>query len=152
MAKILLANGPNLNLLGEREPELYGSATLADIENEVREIVEGGGHNLWSYQSNSEGALVDWLQQQRGADFLLINAGALTHTSISLRDVLAAGGPPFVEIHISNLYKRESFRHHSYLSDLAVGLIVGLGAQGYSLAARFAVDFLSRGEGGESAG
>ncbi len=145
MAKILLLNGPNLNLLGEREPEIYGHTTLKEIEATVRARVEAAGHACWCFQSNSEGALVDWLQEQRPAGFLLVNAGALTHTSVALPDAIAATAVPFVEIHISNIYKREPFRHHSFLAPAAVGSIVGLGVGGYDLAAQFAVSFLARG-------
>ena len=143
MAKILLLNGPNLNLLGEREPETYGKTTLEEIEKGVRQRVEAGGHTLHCFQSNSEGAMVDWLQENRPADFLLLNAASLTHTSVGLRDAVSALGVPFVEIHISNVYQREEFRHKSLFSDLAVGLIVGLGSMGYTLAADFANQYLS---------
>lgn len=142
MAKVLLLHGPNLNLLGEREPEIYGHATLQDIENGVRMALEEAGHACWSFQSNSEGALIDWLQENRQANFLLINAGAFTHTSIALADALASLGIPFVEIHISNVYKRESFRHHSFLSALALGCVIGLGVKGYDLAVQYAIDYL----------
>ena len=145
MAKVLLLHGPNLNLLGEREPEIYGRATLADIETSVREAVEGAGHDCWCFQSNSEGGMIDWLQESRPADFLLVNAGAFTHTSVALRDAISSLGLPFVEIHISNIYKRESFRHHSYLADIALGAIVGLGVKGYDLAVQYALDFLKGG-------
>ncbi|MCZ6472087.1 MAG: type II 3-dehydroquinate dehydratase [SAR324 cluster bacterium] len=144
MAKVLLLNGPNLNLLGEREPDIYGHTRLQDIEDSVRALLEGAGHACGSFQSNSEGLMIDWLQENRAADFLLINAGALTHTSIALRDALAALQLPFLEIHISNVYKRESFRHHSFLAALAIGSLVGLGTQGYDLAARFAIEFLKQ--------
>lgn len=144
MAKILLVNGPNLNLLGEREPDLYGRVTLAEIEWRVRARVEQGGHTCVAFQSNHEGRLVDWLHEQRPAAFALINAGALTHTSVALRDALSALDAPFVEIHISNVYRREPFRQHSYLSDTALGVIAGLGPLGYELAADFALDYLAR--------
>jgi 3-dehydroquinate dehydratase II len=144
MATVLLLNGPNLNALGQREPEIYGHTTLQEIEDGVRKRVEGAGHAFRCFQSNSEGALVDWLHANRQADFLLLNAASLTHTSLALRDALKFTGLPFVEIHISNVHTREPFRHHSYLSDIAVGLIVGLGPQGYDLAARFALDWLER--------
>jgi 3-dehydroquinate dehydratase II len=142
MAMILLANGPNLNLLGEREPQLYGSAKLSDVDALVKKRVEAAGHRLLAYQSNSEAEIVTWLQNHRHADFLLINAASLTHTSVALRDAIALSAVPFVEIHISNVYRREHFRHHSYLSDLAIGVIVGLGTMGYDLAAQFALDYL----------
>lgn len=143
MATVLLVNGPNLNTLGTREPAIYGHTTLPEVESAVQRIVTDAGHELRAFQSNHEGAIVDWLQAQREADFLLINAAALTHTSVAVRDAIAMSGIPFVEIHISNVYKREPFRHHSYLSDLAVGVVVGLGVQGYALAAQFAVSNLA---------
>ncbi len=142
MATVLLLNGPNLNMLGEREPEIYGRTTLQEIEEGIRRLIEGAGHGFRSFQSNAEGALVDWLQHNRAADFLLLNAASLSHSSISLRDALKFTGIPFIEIHISNVHARESFRQHSYLSDIAVGLIVGLGPQGYELAAQYALAHL----------
>jgi 3-dehydroquinate dehydratase-2 len=144
MAKILLLNGPNLNTLGQREPEIYGSATLLDVEERVRKLVEPAGHILAHYQSNAEGELINWLHSQRPADFLLINAAAFTHTSVALRDAVKLMGTPFVEIHISNVYKREPFRHHSYFSDIAEGVIAGMGVMGYELAALFALDHLAK--------
>lgn len=135
MARLLLINGPNLNLLGQREPGLYGAASLADIEQDLRQRATGLGHDLACYQSNSEGALVDRVQQARGAtDFILLNPGAYTHTSIALRDALLAVAIPFIEIHLSNVYAREAFRRQSYFSDIAAGCIVGLGPLGYGLA------------------
>jgi 3-dehydroquinate dehydratase II len=139
MATVLLLNGPNLNALGQREPELYGHTTLQEIEERVRARIEGAGHAFRCFQSNAEGALVDWLHHNRQADFALVNAASLTHTSVALRDALKFTALPFVEIHISNVHKREPFRHHSYLSDIAEGLIVGLGPQGYDLAAQYAL-------------
>lgn len=144
MAKILLLNGPNLNTLGEREPELYGTTTLKDIEESVRKLVEPAGHSLVPYQSNVEGELVTWLHANRPADFLLINAAAYTHTSIALRDAIKVLGCPCVEIHISNVYRRERFRHKSLLSDIAEGVIVGLGAMGYELGALYALAYLQK--------
>jgi len=144
MAKILLLNGPNLNTLGEREPELYGKTTLKDIEESVRKLVEPAGHSLVPYQSNVEGELVSWLHANRPADFAIVNAAAYTHTSIALRDALKLIACPFVEVHISNVYKRESFRHTSLLADLADGVIAGLGAMGYELAALYALDTLGK--------
>jgi 3-dehydroquinate dehydratase-2 len=136
MADLLLLNGPNLNLLGTREPEIYGSETLADVEAKVR--AAAGAHELTvdALQSNAEAALIDRLHAARedGTRFVLINPGAFTHTSIALRDALAGVALPFIEIHISNVHAREAFRRHSYLSDLAVGVICGLGVQGYELA------------------
>ena len=144
MARLLLLNGPNLNLLGRREPHLYGSTTLADIENDVRVAAQATGHQLETFQTNSEAELVDRIQQAAGSvDFILLNPGALTHTSVAMRDALLAVGIPFIEIHLSNVHAREEFRRHSYISDIAVGVITGLGALGYQLAlqaacARFA--------------
>lgn len=138
---ILVLHGPNLNLLGTREPHIYGSLTLAQI-NERLELLAGElGATLTAWQSNHEGALVDRIQaaRQDGTDFIIINAAAYTHTSVAIRDALAGVAIPFIEVHLSNLYKREPFRHHSYLSDLAVGLISGLGADGYEAALRYAV-------------
>ena len=134
MARLLLLNGPNLNLLGRREPHLYGATTLADIEQAVAAAAAAAGHQLEAFQTNSEAGLVDRIQQAAGqVDFILLNPGALTHTSVALRDALAAVAIPFIEIHLSNTHAREDFRHHSYFSDLAVGVICGLGAQGYEL-------------------
>ena len=144
MARLLLLNGPNLNLLGRREPHLYGSTTLADIENDVRVAAQAAGHQLETFQTNSEAELVDRIQQAAGSvDFNRLNPGALTHTSVAMRDALLAVGIPFIEIHLSNVHAREEFRRHSYISDIAVGVITGLGALGYQLAlqaacARFA--------------
>lgn len=135
MSHILLINGPNLNLLGTREPGVYGAQTLADIETDLGRSATSLGHRLSCFQNNQEGLLVDRVQQAKAdVDFILINPGAYTHTSIALRDALLAVSIPFIEIHLSNVYKRESFRHHSYFSDIAVGSIVGLGAVGYTLA------------------
>ena len=133
---ILVLHGPNLNLLGSREPEIYGTATLADIHAIMEARAKGAGRQLESFQSNHEGDLVDRIQSARetGVDFIIINAAAYTHTSVALRDALAAVKIPFIEVHLSNIHSRESFRHHSFLSELAVGVIVGLGAQGYELA------------------
>jgi 3-dehydroquinate dehydratase-2 len=136
MAKVLLINGPNLNLLGKREPEIYGSDTLADIESRLQAQASAQGHELACFQSNTEGAIVDRIQaaQKEGVAWIIINAGALTHTSVALQDALAATAIPFIEVHISNVHAREAFRHQSYLSALASGIIVGLGTQGYELA------------------
>ncbi|WAI83626.1 MULTISPECIES: type II 3-dehydroquinate dehydratase [Achromobacter] len=138
---ILVLHGPNLNLLGTREPHIYGSLTLPQI-NERLELLGGElGARLTAWQGNHEGALVDRIQaaRQDGTDFIIINAAAYTHTSVAIRDALAGVAIPFIEVHLSNLYKREPFRHHSYLSDLAIGLITGLGADGYEAALRYAV-------------
>jgi len=134
---ILLINGPNLNLLGTREPELYGSVTLADVEAEVAQIVETQGYELNCFQSNHEGGLIDFIQDEGPkALYGIVNLGALTHTSVGLRDALKGVALPFVEVHVSNVHAREAFRHHSYLSEIAQGVIVGLGTLGYSLAAQ----------------
>jgi 3-dehydroquinate dehydratase-2 len=137
--KLLLLNGPNLNLLGTREPAVYGAATLADIESAATAQAEAAGGSLSCFQSNHEGALIDRIHAARteGVDAIVINPGGLTHTSVALRDALAAVAIPFIEVHISNIYQREEFRHHSFLSALARGTICGLGIDGY----RFAIDF-----------
>ena len=140
MAHILLLNGPNLNLLGTREPEHYGAKGLADIESRVGALAAEDGHRLSCFQSNAEHELV--ARVQRAIDdqvaFILINPAAFTHTSIALRDALAAVAIPFIEIHLSNVHRREPFRHRSFFSDLALGVIIGLGPQGYELAYRAA--------------
>lgn len=138
--KLLLLNGPNLNLLGTREPEVYGKTTLADIENAASAQAGAAGATISCFQSNHEGALIDRIHaaKSEGIDAIVINPGGLTHTSVALRDALAGVAIPFVEVHISNIYKREEFRHHSFLSDIAVGTICGLGVNGY----RFAIDFV----------
>jgi len=140
--RILVLHGPNLNLLGTREPAIYGALTLADIESRLVAQAEARGATLTSFQSNHEGVLVDRIQQARldGTDFIVINPAAFTHTSVAIRDAFAAVSLPFIEVHLSNVHKREPFRHHSYLSDLAVGVIAGLGADGYDAAVRFALD------------
>ena len=135
MPRLLLLNGPNLNLLGTREPEVYGSMTLADVEALARTTAESVGLELRAVQSNSEGALVDAVQAAReDCAGLVVNAGAYTHTSVALRDALAGVALPFVEVHISNVHAREEFRHHSYLAPLASAVIVGAGVQGYAFA------------------
>lgn len=140
-ARVLVLNGPNLNLLGTREPGIYGARTLADIELELSEVARKSGAEVVFFQSNHEGALVDRIQASKldGTDFLIVNAGAFTHTSVAVRDALAAVGLPFIEVHLSNVHRREQFRHHSYLSDLALGTIVGLGAAGYRYALEYAL-------------
>jgi 3-dehydroquinate dehydratase-2 len=139
--KLLLVNGPNLNLLGTREPEVYGSTTLADIEQAATAQAVAAGASITCFQSNHEGVLIDRIQAARneGVDAIVINPGGLTHTSVALRDALAGVAIPFVEVHISNIHKRESFRHHSYLSAIAVGVICGLGVDGYPAAIEFAL-------------
>jgi 3-dehydroquinate dehydratase II len=140
-SRVLVLNGPNLNLLGLREPAIYGAATLQQIEADLTDLAQGGAADVTFFQSNHEGALVDRIQLARtdGTDFLIINAGALTHTSVALRDALAAVALPFVEVHLSNVHRREPFRHHSHLADLAVGTITGLGAAGYRYALEYAL-------------
>ncbi len=135
MAKILVIHGPNLNLLGGREPALYGHATLAEIDADLAGIARSSGHDLASFQSNAEGALIDRVHAaaKENVAFIVINPGALTHTSIALRDALAAVKIPFIEVHLSNVHAREPFRHRSYLADLAVGVITGFGADSYRL-------------------
>ena len=137
--KLLLLNGPNLNLLGTREPAVYGATTLADIEQAATTQAQAAGAEIACFQSNNEGALIDRIHaaRQEGVEAIVINPGGLTHTSVALRDALAGVDIPFVEVHISNVYKREEFRHHSFLSAIAQGTICGLGADGY----RFAIDF-----------
>lgn len=144
MANILVLNGPNLNLLGTREPEHYGADTLADIEERLRTMANAAGHRLDFFQSNAEHALLDKLHESRhDTDFILINPAAFTHTSVALRDALAAIAVPFIEVHISNVHAREAFRQHSYVSDIAKGVICGLGAQGYELALQAAIKQLN---------
>ena len=136
MARILLLNGPNLNLLGSREPGIYGSTTLSSIENKLTQAARARGHELIAVQSNAEHELIDQVQGAKadGVDFVIINPGAYSHTSIALRDAFLGVAMPFIEVHLTNIHAREEFRDHSYLSDIAVGSIVGLGAQGYELA------------------
>jgi 3-dehydroquinate dehydratase-2 len=136
VARILVLHGPNLNLLGTREPEIYGRTTLAEIDAELAALATASGHAVEAFQSNAEHELIERVQRTRtdGTAFILINPGAFTHTSIALRDALAAVGMPFIEVHLSNIHAREPFRRQSYLSDIAVGVICGLGAIGYSLA------------------
>ncbi|HEJ8091018.1 TPA: type II 3-dehydroquinate dehydratase [Serratia liquefaciens] len=142
---ILLLNGPNLNLLGTREPEKYGSTTLTEIVNGLENQASALDITLSHLQSNAEHALIDRIHQARGnTDFILINPAAFTHTSVALRDALLAVQIPFIEIHLSNVHAREPFRHHSYLSDIAVGVICGLDADGYTFALQAAVNRLSK--------
>jgi 3-dehydroquinate dehydratase-2 len=139
---VLVLNGPNLNLLGTREPSVYGATTLAEIERDLSAIAAARQAKLSFFQSNHEGALVDRIQAAPGeaVDFIIINAGALTHTSVALRDALAAVAIPFIEVHLSNVHRREEFRHRSFMADLALGVIAGLGAAGYRLALQFALE------------
>ncbi|SDR83100.1 3-dehydroquinate dehydratase [Halopseudomonas xinjiangensis] len=141
MASILVLHGPNLNLLGTREPGVYGAVTLAQINQRLAELADSLGHRLQSLQSNAEHALIDRIHAARdeNIEYILINPAAFTHTSVAIRDALLAVSIPFIEVHLSNVYKREPFRHHSYFSDVAEGVICGLGAQGYELALQAAV-------------
>ncbi|MGH8307313.1 MAG: type II 3-dehydroquinate dehydratase [Gammaproteobacteria bacterium] len=145
MANVLLLSGPNLNLLGEREPEHYGHESLRQVEKRLTDQAKALEHTLTSFQSNHEGALIDRIHKARqdGTAFLLFNPGGYTHTSVSLRDALAAVRLPFIEVHVSNIHARESFRRRSYFSDLAVGVITGLGTQGYELALQAADHYLN---------
>jgi 3-dehydroquinate dehydratase-2 len=144
--RILVLHGPNLNLLGTREPGIYGAVTLEGIESRLAELAIAAGVELASFQSNHEGALVDRIQQagRDGTQFIIINPAAYTHTSVAMRDALAAVRIPFVEVHLSNVHAREAFRHHSYFTDLAVGMICGLGALGYELALQYALGYRGR--------
>ena len=140
---ILLLNGPNLNLLGKREPEIYGYETLKDVEKKCIQLGKELGVKIYCAQHNSEGGLIDLVQAARGKrDAIIINPGGYTHTSVALRDALAAADMPVYEVHISNIHKREEFRHHSYITGIAVGMICGLGTQGYLLALRAAASKL----------
>ncbi|WP_137168452.1 type II 3-dehydroquinate dehydratase [Salinimonas lutimaris] len=139
---ILLINGPNLNMLGKREPQTYGSQTLQDIVDTLSAQAEQANATLAHFQSNAEHALIDRIHAAMdNIDAIIINPGAFTHTSVALRDALLAVNIPFIEVHMSNVHAREPFRHHSYLSDVAAGIIVGLGAQGYELALSAALNF-----------
>ena len=142
MAKLLVLHGPNLNLLGSREPALYGTETLAEIDAGLGAQAAAAGHALTTLQSNAEHELVAAVQQAKadGVAFIVVNAAAFTHTSVALRDALVAVDVPFIEVHLSNVYAREPFRHHSYLSDVAQGVIAGLGAKGYSYAVAAAIE------------
>ena len=145
MSKILVLHGPNLNLLGTREPEHYGSDSLADITKRLQQQVAGSNYQLESFQSNAEHELVDKIHAARNnTDFIIINPAAFTHTSVALRDALSAVEVPFIEVHLSNVHARETFRHQSYLSDIAVGVICGLGAQGYELALQAAITHINK--------
>ncbi len=143
ISNVLVLNGPNLNLLGVREPHIYGATALHDINRNLGNLAKDAGIKLDTFQSNSEGDLVGRVQQALGdgTDFIIINPAAYTHTSVALRDALAAVHLPFIEVHLSNVYSREPFRRQSYLSDLAVGVISGLGAKGYELALTYALGY-----------
>lgn len=145
MSKILVLNGPNLNMLGIREPKHYGHVTLAQIQSQLEQQAQQLGHQLDFCQSNAEHVLVEHIQQayHDNVDFIIINPAAFTHTSVAIRDALAATNIPFIEVHLSNVHAREAFRHHSYFSDLAVGVICGLGAQGYEFALQAAIKHLT---------
>jgi 3-dehydroquinate dehydratase-2 len=145
-ARILVLHGPNLNMLGSREPEVYGTDTLADINTRLAAVAGAAGFDLDAFQSNSEGLLIDRIHAAKGdgTGFFVVNPGALTHTSIALRDALLAVEVPFIEVHLSNVHAREPFRRHSYLSDKAVGVICGLGVKGYEYAVLTAVSTLDR--------
>ncbi len=148
MASLLLINGPNLNLLGTREPGVYGATSLADVEARLQELASELGHELAAFQSNAEHEIVDRIQQAQTdkVDYVLLNPGAFTHTSIAMRDALLAVDIPFMEIHLSNVFAREEFRHNSYFSDIAAGCLFGLGAYGYELAMLAASRQLSEGK------
>jgi 3-dehydroquinate dehydratase II len=146
MARVLLLNGPNLNLLGTREPAIYGTETLESIEKRAAALAREAGHELVAFQSNAEHELIGRIQRAGadGIEFLIFNPGAFTHTSIALRDALLGAHVPFIELHLSNTHARESFRQHSYFSDIAVGVIAGFGAFGYEMAVRAAAQRLAR--------
>lgn len=145
MARFLVLNGPNLNLLGEREPEVYGYTTLAEIDTSIIEHAQAQGHELSCFQSNAEHEIINRIHQAKkeACDFIIINPGAFTHTSIAIRDAFLGVSIPFIEIHLSNVFAREEFRRHSYLSDIAVGIISGMGAKGYELAFEAALTKMS---------
>ena len=144
MNKILILNGPNLNLLGTREPQVYGHTTLADVETQMAKLASERGVDAECFQSNHEGALIDRIHAARaqGVAYIMINPGGLTHTSVALRDALAGVAIPFIEVHISNVHKREEFRHHSYLSGIAEAVLCGFDTSGYSMAMHFICDKL----------
>ena len=148
MPKILVLHGPNLNLLGTREPEHYGSDSLSDIVDRLQQQAAESHHQLESFQSNAEHELVDKIHTAKNnSDFIIINPAAFTHTSVALRDALSAVEVPFIEVHLSNVHARETFRHQSYLSDIAVGVICGLGPQGYELALQAAITHINKNKG-----
>ena len=146
MSNFLVLHGPNLNLLGQREPEVYGTTTLDEINQQISQYAEAEGHKLECFQSNAEHELINKIQKAKtsGVEFIIINPGAFTHTSIALRDALLGIEIPFIEVHLSNVFAREEFRRQSYLSDIAVGIISGMGALGYQLAIQAAVQFLDK--------
>jgi 3-dehydroquinate dehydratase-2 len=146
MASLLVLHGPNLNLLGTREPELYGAETLDDVNQALTKMAHHAGHHVLSFQSNAEYELIERIHEARteGIDFIIINPAAFTHTSVALRDAILGVSIPFIEVHISNVHAREEFRSHSYFSDVAVGVICGLGIQGYELALQAALRQLEK--------
>ena len=146
MARLLLLNGPNLNLLGSREPATYGSATLASIEARAVAVAKDAGHELATFQSNAEHELINRIHQasREGVALIIFNPAGFTHTSVALRDALLGVAIPFIEVHLSNIHAREPWRHHSYFSDVAAGTVLGFGAFGYELALRAAIERLSR--------
>lgn len=146
MKTILVIHGPNLNLLGQREPDVYGRITLTEIDSKLQQLALAADAKLLCFQSNAEAALVDRVQLARedNTDFIIINPAAYTHTSVALRDALAAVAIPFIEVHLSNVFAREAFRKESYFSDIAVGVISGLGATGYELALQYALNYSAR--------
>ena len=144
MTAFLLVNGPNLNTLGTREPKIYGTTTLAEVEAHCREIAAKAGAELRTFQSNHEGALIDFLQAHADANGAIMNPGGLAHTSIVLRDAVAACAFPVVEVHISDVMKREQFRHHSYLADVTAHQVVGMGVVGYEVALRWLIEEMKR--------
>ena len=146
MATILVLHGPNLNMLGSREPEIYGSETLNDINQRLQNTATESGHHLQTLQSNAEYELIDRIHDARleEVDFIIINPAAFTHTSVALRDAILAVDIPFIEVHLSNVHARETFRHHSYFSDVAIGVICGLGSQGYDFALQAALNAIQK--------
>jgi 3-dehydroquinate dehydratase-2 len=146
MAQILVLHGPNLNLLGEREPEVYGYTTLDEINQRLQEVGQTAGHSVTCFQTNAEHELIEriHLAKNEGVDFIIINPGAFTHSSIALRDALLGVEIPFIEVHLSNVFSREEFRRHSFLSDIAVGIISGMGALGYELAIQAVANHLKK--------
>lgn len=145
MASILLLNGPNLNLLGKREPGVYGATTLDEVHQNLIQLAISQGHQLDTFQGNAEHTLIERIHQagEDGVDFIIINPAAYTHTSVAIRDALLGVSIPFVEVHMSNVYRREPFRHHSYFSDIAEGVIAGLGSKGYELALNYAFEHVT---------
>lgn len=144
--KILFLNGPNLNLLGKREPHLYGSTTLPELVQRLEQLAHNAGVDIFHVQSNHEGVLIDRIHEAKlqNIDFIIINPGGLTHTSVALRDALLGVNLPFIEVHLSNIYARESFRQHSYLSSIAAGVISGMGILGYELALQYALSSIQK--------